>query len=518
MIVKSFPGSRSWTAIALLVIIALIYCSAAIAAPFWGNNDTWSNLLPIIHYRKSILEQHVLPLNTDLWFGGRAQWQNPLWSFPYFPATLVWLSVPLDWGARIVFTGHLIFALLAGWKLSTLFLSEEAGRVATAIILTAPMLAALAPGHIETVMAWGWLLLALYFLLNEKFSPAVRGAGAGICWGIVALTGANYHVLYAGILLVPLAFSYQNPRLLVFFVGGSLIGLIHLPTVWHLIGVSRGNPTQSIVEWSIDLRGILTALSFGPAYTMNWETWAPVGVPIVYLFFRFLVLDTRQSLVTHTLAFTRRQIVLLLTLIILILLATGALYQGQHLLDTFRTSGRAISVIALTTMLYVLISHTVSAKTDTPRSRKFYRWLLVIAAVQVGLVSWLIRPPGSQYNLDNSDAQQLIQILQADQAKSVWMQMEGLQYMYIQAALTEHNVALPNVYYGDMGQIIPVRGPYCGFSFDHLISPASNTVPVLEYIAGVKTNEQIPATTLQRIAQVTLHADLYDIYRVVCSP
>src|SRR5215208_4851657 len=70
-----------------LILFALLYCSSALISPFWGDNDTWSNLLPIIHYRHSIL----LPFHTDLWYGGQEQWANPLWSFLYFPSTIIWL-------------------------------------------------------------------------------------------------------------------------------------------------------------------------------------------------------------------------------------------------------------------------------------------------------------------------------------------------------------------------------------------------------------------------------------------
>ena len=122
-----------------LIAFAILYCLSALLAPFWSDNDTWSNLLPIIHYRNSILDQHSLPLFTDLWYGGRFQWANPLWSFLYFPSTLIWLIMPLDWGARIIFLGHLIFSLLIGKKLAALFLESELERISSAILLCSPI-------------------------------------------------------------------------------------------------------------------------------------------------------------------------------------------------------------------------------------------------------------------------------------------------------------------------------------------------------------------------------------------
>jgi len=60
---------QSWLGILALVLFALLYCWSALDAPFWNDNDTWSNLLPVIHFRHSILDQHTLPLYTDLWYG-----------------------------------------------------------------------------------------------------------------------------------------------------------------------------------------------------------------------------------------------------------------------------------------------------------------------------------------------------------------------------------------------------------------------------------------------------------------
>src|SRR6266508_6600759 len=120
---------QAWLGIVSLVGFSLLYCSSALIAPFWNDNDTWSNLLPVIHFRHSILEQHTLPLYTDLWYGGRAQWANPLWNFLYLPSTIIWLVTPLDWGTRIIFLGHLIFSLLVGRMLAGLFLETELEKI-----------------------------------------------------------------------------------------------------------------------------------------------------------------------------------------------------------------------------------------------------------------------------------------------------------------------------------------------------------------------------------------------------
>ena len=102
----------------LCILTGVGYCSDALRAPFFGGaeSDLLSNLLPVVHYRYSILHDGVLPLHTDLWYGGRAQWQNPLWSFFYLPvhACLVgrWLESWNEYSGMptcdIYFAGRLV--------------------------------------------------------------------------------------------------------------------------------------------------------------------------------------------------------------------------------------------------------------------------------------------------------------------------------------------------------------------------------------------------------------------------
>ena len=129
----------SWVAISALIVFALLFSFSALLSPFWNDHDTSSNLLPIIHFKHSIPDQHTLPVFTDLWYGGRAQWANPLWIFLYLPSTIVWLITPLDWVTWIVFLGHLILSLFATSKLATRFLESELESVSGLIILASPI-------------------------------------------------------------------------------------------------------------------------------------------------------------------------------------------------------------------------------------------------------------------------------------------------------------------------------------------------------------------------------------------
>lgn len=62
----------------------------------------------------------------------------------------------------------------------------------------------------------------------------------------------------------------------------------------------------------------------------------------------------------------------------------------------------------------------------------------------------------------------------------MWISLRTRSDKYIHIGLTENDLALPNVYFGDMGQDIKVTGSYCGYSFDHLIVFAPVEKPMLE--------------------------------------
>ena len=491
-----------------LILLGFAYCLPALKAPFWVGNDAWSNLLPIIHYRDSILNNHAFPVHTDLWYGGRNQWENPLWSFLYFPATAIYLVTPLDWGTRIVYFGHLIFILLTARKLSSLFLASEIERISAAFILTSPSLPAFTGGQTEKIMSWGWILLGLYFLFEKRRRVQQRGLFTGLCLAVIPITGSNYHALYAGILFVPLVVSSKDKKIIAFFILGAMIGLVHLPSVLYLIGHSRANAEQSIRELSLSFSGIVSSLSIGLAKPMGWETWAPVGIPVVYLFFRKIILKIKNLG-----SMTSLEKSLLFTLIILTLLVTSLAYQGHHLLDSFRVPARAISFIALVVVLFVL---TDQAGSDKMRIGIF----ITISALQVGILSFMIQPYGAVNGPYDPQAQTLANVLKADGAKRVWISMRELNDMYIQVVLTQNGIALPNVYYGDMGQEVEIAGNFCGYSFDHLIALTPVLGRSLELKADMEwsnANGEISLNDLALVKLVLIHDTPYYVYRVVCD-
>lgn len=502
-----------------LLLFALLYCLSALLAPFWNDNDTWSNLFPIIHYRQSILNERTLPLYTNLWYGGHAQWANPLWSFLYLPATIIWLITPLDWGTRFVFLGHLIFALLAGRKLASLFLVTEFDKVSAAIILASPVLPALTAGHVEKVMSWGWMLLALYLLLNEKLTSKQRGLASGICLGIIPLTGANYYSFYAGILLLPLVFSYKDRELLFSFILGSLVGLLHLPSVWQMMGHSRIYAKIYIEANAVNLPSVISSLSTGLAKPVSWETWAPIGIPTVYFFGVIIAKKAREIFSSNKTRPLRQDIYLLLSIILLTLLATGIAYRGHDLLDLFRVPGRAMAFIALGVTLFVLL-HAGELKQNRVLKQNAFSLFLVVAGVQIAASAWPIRPQGSIHGPYEPAIQELADILKEDNARSVWFSAQDLSYMYIHVGLTQNNISLPVVYYGDMGQTIEIMGDHCGYSFDHLIAFAPVEGSTLELNADVEWSNatgEIPTDQLLLIKRLELGEDEFNVYRVTCN-
>jgi hypothetical protein len=516
MRIQTFLQRRAhWLGIAALLAWCMLYTWPALQAPFIGTDDHYSNLLPIIHYRASILQDHTLPLETALWYGGRAQWQNPLWSFLYLPATAGWLLLPIDWAARVIIIGHFVAAaLLARW-LAALFLDHEFERVCAALLLIAPISVSLQLGHWEKTLAWPWILLGLRCVLDARWSNVRRGVGAGICLGVVALTGANYYVLYAAILLGGLALAVSG-KTFISLAGGSLLGLLHLPGVAFLIGQPRSVAT-SIGIHSLSLLQIAQVLFIGladPAY-VALEGFSVIGAALLIGVVLYVLWPLARGQVARE---ARRLMVATLSaILILLLLASGAAYQGHDLLNTFRVPARAMAFVALALVLLVLIGMRATEQTATRR-----RWragLLGLAALQTLAVAWLFRPMGSPHWIEDSGALALARELKTIGAQSVWLNAKPGE-MLTAVALNLEGIALPNVYYGDMHQTIPVSGPYCGYSFDYvLVTPEHVNGSRYELYSDITPNPFLGSVAFERL-QFVRSAQVLDrvwkVYRVVC--
>lgn len=508
---------KSWVGTIFLIILAFAFSWNSLTAPFVVGGDAWSNLLPIVHYRDSILNNFSFPNDTELWYGGWVQWQNPLWSFLYLPATLIWLIMPLDWGTKIVYVGHLIFSILIAKKLASLFLKSEIEKISVAILLTSPVLPAFTGGHVEKLMSWGWILLAIYFVLDEKKEQPAKGLFSGLCLGIIPLTGSNYYALYSAILLIPLALANNGIKNFKYFLFGSLIGLLHLPSVLHLIGQPRSDPSEWIPFFSSSLSGIFLSLGFGISngkLPIGPETWALIGLPALYLFIK----SFSQQVIAFIKEKTEKvkiQIALCFSILIFIILATGFAYQGHHLLDTFRVPARAIAFIAVAILIFVL----VSLKPAFIRQFDLNKILWGISAIQVIIFTFLILPQPAPYSPYDPQSQALAKTLKENSAEQVWLSTT-LDEMYIQVVLNQNGIGLPNVYYGDMGQEVKVTGKYCGYSFDSLVTKDQSMLGYIELKSDMNGFQPIGKISLENlffVKSITIHNQDYSIYKVVCD-
>jgi hypothetical protein len=132
----------------------------------------------------------------------------------------------------------------------------------------------------------------------------------------------------------------------------------------------------------------------------------------------------------------------------------------------------------------------------------------------------MIRPMGSAHSPYDPNAEQLAIMLKRDGSESVWFSMQNLNDTYIEAVLTQNNLALPNAYYGDMGQKLIITGNHCGFSFDHLIvltpDQSQAQIRLKSDLDWIPDPGYISITNLLLLKQMTLDGKEYSIYRVVC--
>jgi hypothetical protein len=501
------------------IVIGIAFCFEALCAPLFGGRDTdiLSNLLPIVQYRQSILQEGSFPGYTTLWYGGRPQWQNPLWSFFYLPATLIWLAFGLEIGTDIVICGHVIFMLLAGWYLSSLFLKSDLLRCFAAVLITAPMATALKAGHIENVMAYPWILLGTRFLLDSSRRSFLRGCIGGACLGVTALAGANYYVLYAAILYGLLILVQPGRiRLAAGFGVGSLVGLPHVASVIHLVGAPRGLPAWSIATYSEpSMISVFNDLFLGSDARQRWGFLALIGigtVPLILIGIRDLVCAVRlKGVRANGLALAS-----LLAFAIFVLLASGLAYRGHHLLDTFRVPVRALPFAALSLLLFVLLSVRDWDSRRTP----ILSLMMLVSVIHVGIVLSGVRPVGTRWGLDNSGSQDLAAYLQDLGARSVWLQTPDGD-MLIHIALNQHGISVPNAYYGDMGQQVRSTGEFCGFSFDHILLQTEQSPESVEFRSNVPAQpvvgpHEIDGEQLRFLRKFMIRDEAWSIYQVIC--
>lgn len=492
----------------LLAVVSLIYCWPAIQAPLFGGGDLTSNMLPIVHYKRSILNEGTLPLYTDLWYGGRAQWQNPLWSFLYLPATIFWLLLPLPWAARVIIVGHLIIAVWIGWEIASRFLKSEISRIFAALLFLSPIIVRLERGHLEKIYAWPWILLIVLAILKVTNSDTKDGLIIGIALAMITHAGASYYLFYTVVLLGLLGLSRLSKR---FVLAISVVAipaiLLRLPSLLFMTGVDRIR-----VGFQLSFVEVFEALFLR---FVDFESFSIIGLPILIMIVWSTALWFRSSnkyLGRNLLFFSA-----LVAAAIFILMATGQLYRGHHLLDTLRVVNRSMAFASLSLLLAGLI-YAQDMQAAIGRTIPLTTILLGISAILVLTNWWKIQPTGGIW-LDQSGASEIVEYLSTEGAESVWLLPPEPEIRLVGIGLNEEGIALPDWYYGQMGQEKPTTGDYCGYAFDYLLTTRHlyDEFVIKGGTRGKPIFVTIHSDNLEPVAEYELEQQMYQIYRVSCE-
>jgi hypothetical protein len=148
--------------------------------------------------------------------------------------------------------------------------------------------------------------------------------------------------------------------------------------------------------------------------------------------------------------------------------------------------------------------------------------LIAASVVHVSFICWWVRPQGSDYWLDNSGAMDVALFLKSQNAHSVWTSTRAGTDMLIDLALNVNGIELPNVYYGDMKQTIPVKGEHCRYSFDFiLIDHSLGQSPAYDLISDKSPHislGKILASQMLLVGTFKVAERVWDVYQVACTP
>jgi len=502
-----------------------------VRAPFFTSDDLITNLLPIIHYRKSILEHGEFPLYTTLWYGGRFQWQNPLWNFLYLPSTLLYLALPLALATKVVFVGHFIIAAWAGYLVAKKYFKDEIMRISCAFLFLTPIAVAMSIGHLEKVLAWPWVLLGLRVALGWSEREFIDGLLVGFCLGQIAFAGANYYVLYAIILFGAIGISRcvnrSKSNLLRSMISSRYFqGLLctalpcaalKLPTVWYLAGQSRAPVGYTI--WQLDRIFQTLFINLLPNHPAHYEGAAIIGIPIflIIVWGVYYQFQERQSgLLTTPLVKS-----LWIASVLFILFTTGLAYVGHSLFNTFRVAARSMAFLGVTLVVLALLSAQYLASKDR-RWQFIVQTCFVCACLQTLGIWSEFRPRGTPYWLDDSGATTIANFLHSQNARSVWFNNNSFEARLIGVALNVQDISLPNCYYGSMGQNVRIDGAFCGYSFEYLIDVSTadhprDKIELASFVLPYQPVGSIPANYLQKQKTFRVGLMTFDVFKVACD-
>lgn len=512
----------------VLVCIAFIY--HALRAPFFGAGDLPTNLLPMIHYKDSILNQGVAPIYTTLWYGGRLQYQNPLWNFFYIPSTIFYLLFSLSLATKLLITIHFISAAWIGFLIAKDFVKNNFIPFFSAFLFLTPLITAIYAGHLEKILAYPWVLLGLRASLTWDEKERKNGLWVGLSLGQIAVTGANYYVLYGTILFGLIAIQrlwkkadktslqnlFFNP-----FTAGALLStlpfvLLKIPSVWYIAGKFREPVGYELDRVELIFQSLfLTPIS--KDIPGNQEGMALIGFPILILFLLriFFKPKTKNAYLNNI------RIPLVVAAFSFILFSTGLANKWLPLFDTFRVTSRAMTFLGIT-LVVLALSY---AKELMLLNKKWEFALAILFALSFLQVSYIwvehYRPVGTRYWIEDSGANEAANFLKSQGAKSVWVAEDTFDTRLVALALNTHGIELPNVYYGAMGQNITSNGDYCSYSFDFLIAKNKEELPknigLKTFSAPYRILAPVPIEKLKEQESFVVGKTELNIYEVVCE-
>jgi hypothetical protein len=518
---------KSFITVAFALIITAVFMFEPLRAPFFARNDGLSDLLPIIQYKYSILNEHALPLHTDLWYGGRAQWENPLSSILYFPVTFQYLLFPLNIATKIVYFLHFFASLIMGYWIAKQFIDKWLIQLSIGIMFTSPMVLMINNGHVEKIFSWPWVLAGLGFLFNKEMSNAKKGLFAGICLGIIPLTGSNYYAFYALILFPLLVSSFPVKKVWPYFVLGSSIGLLHLPFVAYLAQITdRGQAAFNIEINHMNLSALFKSLFLGNSQFLvvnDWESYSLIGLPFALCLLVSVFLISKRLLGRQKIENIHQILAVIFAGIVFLCIALGWAYRWSHLLDTFRIPSRVTPFIGLVLIVFFLLAYkNIPSETKVERYvKKGVEILVIFSTLQIMWYSWNLRPSGSDFWIDNPGVMELTTYLKEQKAKNVWIDPYSDTSIVLPVSLMNQNIGVINPYYGDMGQSEKITGKYCGYSFDFLLLNEKQTIDNYTFSSDNWAREEIPTPADPKkfiyLRSFRIMYDLWHVYATQCT-
>jgi hypothetical protein len=513
-----------WVAGALIVaLVPLVVLREMVFQPGYPyTRDALSNLIPPWHARHSFLSGQ-LPIYTDLWYGGRPQYQNPLWKGLYPPAWPLFIpGIPMFPAIKTILAVHYVAAGLVAYYYASRDFSPIVG-VAFGILAIVPMTEFV--GHYEKVFGWPWAILIIANLLPHRFSCPRAGYLIGGGLGAMLLAGDNYHFFYFGIFVAIMLGATKAWHQLKPLTVGGIIGLPKflfaiLPTV--LGETSRPEAGRVLSVWEIGV-GVVGFWIDASALTVElstkhvFEGFAPVGIGVPIL--ASLVVVYAYFRPPESWQFAAGAVI---SGIIGVVLATRwETLQSLPIFSTFRVSARAIVLISGATLFLSWLGVLWSG------DRRTVVQYAVLALVLISALSGA----GTFAAVENAQATQLHQgIEMADSISvsdcdSIWIEgrYEQTSTPYkkpLAYELTKRGVALQATNYGKIGQeytAIENGEP----TFDALVigkpMPASGTVG-LTGGWGFPQRGEVPVELLQLDRVYTYSAGSVYIYTTAeCS-